>query len=249
MTIVVAFLCTDGVVVAADSMVTAYVGKMPAVQHTGKKVSILNGQQVFAFAGSTGLADRFRSIANDTHAEIAGVARPLDYPVRLSQIMWDQFQSTGIKNTDAINLRTVLAYVHGDEPHCCIFEGRIQPRLLNKDRFYTSLGSGTVSVAPFLPFLVKVFCKNPLPNVREGVFLATWAIKHVIETAPGFVAGPIRVVTLEHDDQDAFVARELSDVEIEEYRQAIDSALMSLRGWRDGFQTKDVPPPPKLEKG
>lgn len=250
MTVVVAFLCTDGVVVAADSMLTASMGNVPVAHHTGKKVSVLRGHQVFAFAGDQGLGARFRIMADGSHDGIAQTAHAIDHPLRLTQSMISQFQATGIGN--AININTVLAFEHGGAHQCCIFEGPLQPRLLDEHHFYGALGSGKLSADPFLRFLVDVFCQGGPPNVREGVFLAAWAIEHVIRTNPGGVAGPIRIATLERTDVGALLARELPDTEIEEHRQAIDSASISLRAWRDriesGAAAEDAPPPPELDE-
>jgi hypothetical protein len=51
MTVVVAFFCTDGVVVAGDSMLTPRVGGISVGHHKGVKVEALQGPQLFAFAG------------------------------------------------------------------------------------------------------------------------------------------------------------------------------------------------------
>jgi hypothetical protein len=69
------------------------------------------------------------------------------------------------------------------------------------------------------------------------VFLATWTVQHVIDTNPGGVAGPIRIAVLERDGNGGFAARDLPDTEIEEHRQAMDSAAQALRSWRDGIQS------------
>lgn len=250
MTVVVAFFCTDGVVIAADSMLTASIGNVPVAHHTGKKVSVLSGQQLYAFAGDQGLGERFRIMADGSHAGITQAPHAIDYPLQLTQAMISQFQATGIGN--AINLNTVLAFEHGGAHQCCIFEGLIQPRLLDEHHFYCALGSGKLSADPFLRFLVDVFCQDGPPNVRKGVFLATWAIEHVIRTNPGGVAGPIRIATLERADNGKFLSRELPDSEIEEHRQAIESASSSLRAWRDriesGAAAEDVPPAPQLDE-
>jgi hypothetical protein len=50
MTAVVAFLCTDGVVLAADSMLTPSIGGVGGVgHHQGLKVEVIAGPQIFAF--------------------------------------------------------------------------------------------------------------------------------------------------------------------------------------------------------
>lgn len=247
MTVVVAFLCSDGAVVAADSMLTSSMGGLPVAHHTGRKVEVLAGQQVFAFAGDHGQGSRFKIMADGSYGQIAQTNHPIEYPLALSRSLVAQFQSTGIGN--AVNLNTVVAFEHGNQHHCCVFEGLIQPRLLDAHHFYAALGSGKLSADPFIRFLVEVFCQAGPPNVREAVFLAAWTVEHAIHTSPGGVAGPMRIAVLERDDTGHYNAREVPDTEIEEHRQAIESAAQALRDWRDAIQTGkaalDVPPPPR----
>jgi len=124
----------------------------------------------------------------------------------------------------------------------------MQPRLLDRDHYYVALGSGKLSADPFLRFLADIFCQSEQPTVREAVFLATWTVQHVIDVNPGGVAGPIRVAVLEKDDAGSFIARELPDTEIEEHKQAIESAGEALRSWRSSIQSgtaaQGVPQPP-----
>ncbi|HET6378633.1 MAG TPA: hypothetical protein VFG05_10060 [Methylocella sp.] len=251
MTVVVGFLCRDGAVVASDSMLTSSMGQLPIAHHTGKKIAVLGGNQVFAFAGDQGQGDRFRFAADGNHAAIPNTHHPVDYPLILAQLVLQQFQSTGIVGAfNALNLSTILAFPHNGTHQCCVFDGPLQPRLLDAHHYYVAIGSGKLAADPFLRFLVDVFCQNGQPNVREAVFLAAWTVEHVIHTNPGGVAGPIRIAVLETDGAGQWIARELPDTEIEEHRQAMESAGQALRAWRDGLQSGaaavDAPAPPEL---
>lgn len=235
MTVVVAFLCQDGVVIAADSMLTPSMGNINVGHHHGRKIAVLNGPQLFAFAGDQGQSARFRIMADGAHANIAGANHPLDHALALSGGIIQQFQATGIGGS--INVNTILAFGHGGQHHCCMFEGALQPRFLDEHHYYAALGSGKLSADPFLRFLVDVFCPTGRPTMREAVFLATWAVQHVIDTNPGGVAGPIRVATFDDDGAGIFRAKELPDNEISEHQQAIESAADALRSWRDHLQS------------
>lgn len=257
MTVVVSFLCTDGVVVATDSMLTSSMGNNHIAHHTGKKVAILNGSQVFAYAGDVGFGARFRIMADSSHERIDETNHPIDHPIFLTQLILEQFQLTTGFKLESFDfgglLSAILAYTHDNKHHCCIFEGQLQPRLLDEDHFYVSLGSGKLAADPFLRFLVDGFCPNGPPNVREGVFLATWAVEYVIQTSPGGVAAPIRIGVLSRsrnqENNGEYAAQELPDSEIYEHQQAVESAINSLRKWKDSFHQEraadDVPPPPK----
>jgi hypothetical protein len=173
----------------------------------------------------------------------AGCALPLDYPLALTQGIVAQFQSTGIA-PNAIGTNAVLGFLHGGNCYCCAFEGAMQPRLLDAAHYYAALGSGKLSADPFLRFLADIFCQAGQPTVREAVFLATWTVQHVIDVNPGGVSGPIRVAVIERDPVGTFVARELPDTELDEPKQAIESAAQALRDWRQNMQNPPAPPAP-----
>jgi hypothetical protein len=136
MTVVVAFHCLDGVVIAADSMLTPNMGGLSVGHHHGQKISILPGPQIFALAGDIGQNARLEIIAENNHGIIATSGHAIDYPLQLTQAIILQFTATGINN--AINAAPVLAFVHGGEHQCCVFEGLLQPRLLDEHHYYAA---------------------------------------------------------------------------------------------------------------
>lgn len=247
MTVVVAFLCTDGVVVAADSMLTPTLGGQGVGHHKGRKVCRIAGEQVFAFAGDQGLAARFQIMADGSHALTGSVGHPIDYAIALTTSLNQQFHATGA-NPSAVN--AVLAFQHGGHFHCCMFEGAIQPRLLDAHHFYGALGSGKLSADPFLRYLADIFCPGgALPSVRLAVLLATWAIQHVIDTNPGGVAGPIKMSVVEQSPG-GYAARDIPSDEIDQHLQAMESAVQALRDWAQGLhnvgpQARASEPPPE----
>lgn len=228
MTLIVAFACADGAVIAADSMLTANMGALATGHHHGRKVHILPDHHVFAFAGDQGQAERFRVLASGNTVQAAARPHALDYGLLLTQNIVAQFNATGIGN--AINMNAVLAYPHGSAISVCAFMGPLQPWLLDQDHYFVALGSGKQMADPFLRFLLDIFSPTQ-PTVREAVFLATWTLQHTINTNPGGVAGPIRMVVVEQTSG-GFAARELSPDEIGEQQQAITDAEAKLRDWR-----------------
>ncbi len=251
MTVVVAFYCTDGVVVASDSMLTPSMGGIPIGHRKGKKIHILPTSQIFAFAGDQGLSVRFSVCAEQAYNRVTKT-HASDYPLALSAIALAQFESTGIVG-NAVNLNAVIAYDHNNIHQCYIFEGMLQPRPLDNNHYYAVLGSGMLGGDPFLRFLVDIFCPTSAPTVREAIFLSTWAVQHVIETNPGGVAGPIKIAVFERDATSQLKARELPDNEIEEHKQAVESACKSLRKWREDIQSGEaadgIAEPPNAPNG
>lgn len=246
MTVVVAFLCTDGVVIGADSMLTIGLGNVPVAHHKGKKVHILSGNQVFAYSGDQGLGDRFRLLAEAGHSHIAGKQQPLDYGLLLTQSAMQQFEVTKVGSVD---LSVVLAFPFNDTPQCCVFMGKtVQPRMLDAHHFYTALGSGGIAANPFLRFLYEAFCQGQQPSLRDAVFLTTWALHYTIETIPGGVSDPLYIGELRAEGG-RYTAHELSRDNIHEHLAAIEDARKSLRDWRDSLHavTADADFPAKPE--
>lgn len=245
MTVAVGFYCHDGVVIGADSMLTPSMGNLAVGHHKGQKVHLLNGGQVYAFAGDQGQAARFQIMADGSHSMVSAVGHPIDYPLSLTTSLIQQFHNTGIGQS--INLNALLGFTHSGAAHLCVFEGLLQPRLLDANHYYVALGSGKLSADPFLRFLVDIFCVIGPPSVSEATLLTAWAIQHVIDTNPGGVAGPIKIAIIEKNAAGTWGSRPLTDNEVDDHGQAVGSALDALRAWRgslgaDGATGAPTPP-------
>ena len=242
MTAAVAFLCKDGVVIGADSMLSANFGNLPLAQHVGKKVYTLPGDQVFAYAGDQGLGNRFRTVVEYSNHEIATASHPLEYGTTLTQRIISQFASTGTPNSNGqYELEGLVGFPHGDRAHCCVFISGVQPRLLDENHFYTAIGSGSVSAHPFLRFLYEVFCQREQPTLREALFLVAWTLQYVIETIPGGVGEPIRIATLQQIAGGQMATAELSENDIREHLNAIQDARQALRDWLESLHAPEAP--------
>ncbi len=97
MTIAIAFLCVDGVVIATDSMLTPSYGENATGHHPCRKLHVLHNKQLFAFAGDLGQAERFRAIAERTKIRDTEASYPLEHCLCLTQRVLQQFNATGIK--------------------------------------------------------------------------------------------------------------------------------------------------------
>jgi hypothetical protein len=215
-------------------MLTPTLGGVNVGHHHARKVYVTPGRQLFAWAGDIGLAMRLRTVIEFQAPTFEQNAIPLDVGLKVSTAFVASCNATKVNlATQVVN--GVLAFNNG-EHHCCVFEGTVQPRMLDPDHYYAVLGTGKLSADPFLRFLVDIFCRGGRPNVQEAVFLATWTIEHVIATNPGGVAGPIRTCVLEREGA-IYRTRELADEEIDEHRQAVKSAESALREWRDKIQS------------
>ncbi len=251
MTVAIGFLCKDGIVLGADSMLTPTVGHLNVGHHKGVKIQTLDREQVFAFAGDMGQAARLRSLC-DRHADLTTAATdPLGYPLALSAAIIEQFTKTGIRN--AISVSALLGFVFEGGFQLCAFEEDLQPRLLDKNHYYVALGSGKLAADPFLRFLVDIFCVDGPPTLAKAVWLTTWIIDHVCLVSPGGVAPPVRICVIEQVDGGEWRARSLDPIELDDHRQFITSAGDALRTWQNDLSSKPLseasstaPPIPKM---
>ena len=133
------------------------------------------------------------------------------------------------------------------------FDHQGAPELATTDLPFIAIGSGQPIADPFLAFLRRVLwrhhCKasDPLPQLGDGITGALWTLQHAILTNPGGVSDPIQVVILRRDGGD-YSARELTDAELAEHKQAI-AALEGKIGdeWvrlREAPAAGDAPPVP-----
>jgi hypothetical protein len=250
MTVAIGFLCHDGVVIGADSMLTSTIGGMAVGHHKGQKVHLLSGEQVFAFAGDQGQASRLQFLADGFYQRSDSATHAIHFPLSLTKAVIEQFHQTGIGNQ--INLNALLGFVHGGYHHLCAFEGVVQPRLLDSAHFYVALGNGKLSADPFLRFLVDIFCANGPPSVAEAIFLTAWAIKHVCNVNPGGVAPPTRIAVMELKNSNFYCSRTLSANEVDDQGERIESAMKALTEWRaslipsnvDAAMDAAIPPAP-----
>jgi hypothetical protein len=240
MTLIVAILCKDGAVIAADSMLST------SSQHIGKKIHLLPKGHLFAFAGELGLADRFRinlEFLLNSGVDVDLNPHALGHGINIRQHLINGFTPNELNVTNLNSACTVVAYDHKSSPQVCVFAPAFHPRMLDSSHFYACLGSGEQYAGPFIAFLGRIFCQGGLPTVREGVFLATWVLDHTIRTNVGGVNGPIRVATLSYSNGSAST-RELTAEELDDTIQAIEDATEQLRVWRDRIGG-NVPPDPE----
>ena len=236
MTIVVAIKCSDGAVIACDSMLTVN----GFAQQTGQKIHLLEGppQQLFAFAGDLALAERFRAVATVCAPNMPAAQHKLDYATQIGGGLVNNLRATGLDPLK-VGLETVLAFVKDSTPDVCHFSSGSQPRYLDQDHYSLAFGSGSVASAPFLKFLTDTLLGDRQPNVAEGKLLATWAVKYAIDTLAQGVGSPIDLATIEKVDAGTWQLCELGRNDVDEALQAIQSASDALRRWRDRLGAND----------
>jgi 20S proteasome alpha/beta subunit len=230
MTAIVGVLCTDGIVIGADSSATFAAAQFRTVEQPTEKLELIGDNVLIAGTGQIGLGQRFKRIIEHAHrdknfskgVDVVDLCRQLCAKTRTD------FGSTGVAGSQ---YGAIVAFGIGETFHLCEFAiADFQPELkLNHPKlWYVTMGSAQIITDPFFALLREVFWKESQPNVREGTFAALWALDHAIECNAGGVNAPARLAVIQKDGA-AFKAKHLTDADLAEHREAIDQAKSGLK--------------------
>jgi 20S proteasome alpha/beta subunit len=248
MTAIVGVFCSDGAVIGTDSSAT-FVGGTghPTIEQTTEKLAIVNDEIVIAGTGAIGLGQRFVEIVRQLVKQGKFKGDEWAPAKLLTRHALEDFNFT--YTGGPVKYGALVAFSCNQKPFLCEFElGNLQPEFKTKDLWYVSMGGSQPITDPFLAFIRNVYWGDGMPKVQDAVFAITWALDHAIETNPGGVNKPVRIAVLEKTGPQ-FKARMVSDGELEEHRQNIESAKDALRRHRTGQsevgETEELPVPPE----
>lgn len=247
MTVLVGIKCKDGIVIGSDSSATFGTGQISTIEQTTKKIEILHGRMIVAGTGQIGMGQRFCNSLDLGYANKAfNGMNAVQMATKMSQMAIQDFQSTAANRGI---YGALAAYPASNKIELCEFAtADFQPELKTSSIWYASMGSGQLIVDPFLGLMRSTFWQDGMPNLRDGIFIATWAISHAIEINAGGVNGPIQMATLSMQSGNP-VARFLTEDELTEHKQNVSGAVEHLRSYRrilagDVGTVPDVPAPP-----
>jgi 20S proteasome alpha/beta subunit len=235
-TVLVGISCSDGVVVGADSSATFGAHQNhKTIEQRVKKIFVVAEKIIIAGTGAVGACQRFTAAVDTAFNE--KLFRDLDgvaFGKTLSRVGKGDFEQTGMANGV---FAAMVAFPAKHDVHLCELSlDGFQPELKPVDSWFCSMGSGQSITDPFLGFLRRVFFpptkgeQGGQPSLKEGLFLATWALMHTIELNPGGINGPPQIAILE---KESATARLLEDDELEEHKNSYEAAELHLSSFRD----------------
>ena len=227
MTSLVGVLCSNGVVLGADSAATFSAGRLNTIEQPMKKLNVVAEQVVVAGSGDVGLDQRFRAVLKKAYSDKAFQNSPIDVVKNLCRKTIDDFTETYVKMG---KYGALLAFACENRPCLCEFSIEdFQPELKTDQLWYCSMGSAQTITDPFLGFMRGVFWEKGPPRIQEAVFAVTWCLELAIELNPGGVNGPVRIAVLERNDRGHLSARILSEDELGEHQQNVVEVVRHLR--------------------
>lgn len=233
MTVLVGILCKDGIVVGADSSATfgPYPGH-PTIEQECQKVFVVQNRIIIAGTGQVGAGQRFTAAVDTAWQakKFSGANIQTEFAKTLCKIGVEDFASTQMKQS---SFGALVAFPIKNQLSLCEFAvADFQPELKTPKMWFSSMGSGQPIMDPFLGMMRRVFFPNDQPTVKEGLFIATWALMHTIELNPGGINGPPQLATLAPNAKGEAEAHLLTDDELEEHKNNWQGAEKHLSEYR-----------------
>jgi 20S proteasome alpha/beta subunit len=251
MTLIVGILCSDGAVVASDGAATLGSLGSPTVRQEVKKLDVLNDKIIVGVSGPVGLGQKIKHkidaqwSANDfssldevqVSSKISEGMREHINPLLQTAQLSVPVVGNAVAGSSALS-SSIVAMIVKHKPTLMQFDFQAASELANNDIPFISVGSGQPLADPFLAFIRRIFWKDHLPNLNEGIFAALWTLSHAIEVNPGGVSKPIQVAVLKEEDGGCAV--ELEESEYKEHYDAIEAAEEKLSTFREEIISNSI---------
>jgi len=255
MTLIIGVKCSDGLVVGADSGATMgdYVSGLRTVMQPMTKLDVVGGRAIVGVSGPVGLGQLHVDSVSRIHNDFRNLGAP-----EVCRRLRDEFRKDaeialhmaamatkvlGAQARIGAVTTTLVALATKSGLHLIQFDCECCPEMATNDLPFVSIGSGQLIADPFLAFLRRIFWKDRLPSVSDGIFAVVWTLEHAIATAPAGIAGPITlgVLTLEGTQSRA---RLLTDDELREHHQHIGQAENHVREFKQEQRPRATEPEP-----
>ena len=253
MTLVIALLCDDGAVIAADRQVTHGALGRKTVGQAGTKVEIVEDKFIFASSGPISLSQEIQDAIAGVHDQFLR----RDYSAirsilkkKIKEIAEGAFETAGkaapVIGPQAAAMDAICGAVFAAEFKDGLRLVEISPQAnfeaLSDSVPFVCLGTGKPNADPFLAFLRSVYWPDKLPNIEEALTAAYWTIKFVTELGTEGVGLGTEAIMLKRDGT-SYIARtqdEKTQIENDEF---IFAAVDKLRSVQRAPSDDDAEPP------
>lgn len=243
MTIIVGVVCSDGIVIGADSAASFTNGRERTIEQETKKLTIIEDKIIGAGSGQIGLGQRFEAVVKKAWDDGVFTKNPVEVGKILAANAIQDFVSTSAPTGQ---YGAFVAFPYGTSFNLCEFpRNDFQPEL-KTDLWYASMGSGQKIIDPFLGLMRRTFWEKGPPSHQEGKFAVTWAISHAIDVNPGGINKPMQMAVLEPTKRGQLCARLLDESEIDEHLNNVEGAIDHLRDYAAKLSGERKPSDPEL---
>jgi 20S proteasome alpha/beta subunit len=247
MTLIIGIKCSDGIVMGADGAATfGSLGQQTIRQET-KKLEVVANRVIVGVSGPIGLGQRIKAeiqgLWTDSKVKL-GDQRPAEAMKIIRDALWQKHlgpemqvaqvaagvigQQIALQSALA---QTVICLPLNGVPCLIQFDQQGAPEEATETLPFVAIGSGQSIADPFLAFLRRLFWRNCLPTLNDGIFSTLWTLHHAIETHPSGVSDPKQIIILEKTQNHSprnptnqmWKPRELPKEEFDEHMDAIQA--------------------------
>jgi 20S proteasome alpha/beta subunit len=260
-TLLVAVLAQDGVVLGADSAATMGAMGHTTIRQLTAKVEVVEGKALMAVSGPIGLGQRlvgeFQSYLTSAKVPAAGPRVMDDLRRKFDPIVtgeWKAAQASAPVIGSGIAVlsvasHSIIAMGVAGRPSLFQFDQQGAPEEATVGLPFVCAGSGELIADPLMGFHRSVFWKDgQLPTMPQAVFAVVWTLKEAIELGPPGVSLPIHVYTLTKSSSGC-VGRKLDDTDLQEHLQAVADAKIHFGEFRNLKPSTAPPMPPRASTG
>jgi len=272
MTLIIGIKCKDGIVMGADGAATFAAVGQPTIRQETTKLDILENRVIVGVSGSIGLGQRIKAeiqaLWNDNNTRTRlGEQKAAEAMKIIREAIWQKILgpemevarvSAGVVGQQlalqSALASTILCLPLKGWPHLFQFDHQGAPEEATETLPFVSIGSGQSIADPFLAFLRRIFWRDCLPTLSDGIFSTLWALDHAIQTHPGGVADPKQVVVLEKNANfsptnpanNMWKARQLAQEEFEEHMESVKEHEKYIADFHTLGESvrQDIPPIP-----
>jgi hypothetical protein len=230
MTAIVGVLCTDGIVVGADSSVTFPQGNTATIEQPAEKISVIDNHIIVVGTGQVGLGQRFVKIIQDLWSKGMFTGHQIECAKRLTQTAVNDFIFTSAPKGQ---YGALVAFPVAGKFFLCEFAiADMQPEFKTENIWFCSMGSSQPITDTLLAFMRDIFWQNGPPGIGGGIFSVLWTLEMAIQINPGGVNGPVRIAVIS-GNKGNISARMLTDLDLSEHYQAMADMKTSMRAIRN----------------
>lgn len=236
MTLILGIQCREGIVIGADSMITA--GSLHGnVRLDDIKVHLPGERGIVAFAGDVGAGQAVLDDLKEHWPAILDAGSRKEVKRLITESVSDAL-GNALAPDKRPSFSGIVAVTIQNQPTLMLFR-EDPPAIEARDRIYfLTAGSGQHFAFLFLKFLERIFWNNGGPSsISDGILSAMWTLQHIIDANATLGVGGTPCIAVLEDRRNTgdWQSRILSEAESGEYREQIYTIESAMRQVKENW--------------
>ncbi|MCY4522073.1 MAG: hypothetical protein OXC13_15015 [Caldilineaceae bacterium] len=244
MTTIIGMICSNGVVLGADSASSLPPGSEEhTYEITKQKIwisKLKHWRMMAATAGHAARGDWMKLAIERYFKESSDHALdPIKRACEIRNSILRAQENLGYERPMSNHALIVFAAPDSCPNQILMFSGpKCQPQYFDHRKPFVAIGSGRRTAEPFLEFLRDVFWKEELPSIAEALVYVGWALMHTVSTQGSGSGLPINMCSISSVGSPVVVQGEEAN---ERFSRLMQRMKEAMQGVVHEFLTLDVP--------